>query len=77
MGVSAPGGMAETVIVPEARAVSLPDNLADDAATVLEPVAVALHLIEKIRDRPGGVLVLGAAPSELPPDCSCSWMVAR
>ena len=59
MGVSATGGMTEYVTVPEARAVPLPDNLADDTATVLEPVVVALHLIEKLKDRPGNALVIG------------------
>ena len=59
MGVSAPGGMTEHVIVPNARVVPLPDKVGDDAATVLEPVVVALHLIEKLKDRPGDALIIG------------------
>lgn len=59
MGVSAPGGMTEHITVPAARAIDLPDVLENQAATVLEPVAVALHLIDKLKDRPGGALVVG------------------
>lgn len=59
MGVSAPGGMAEHVIVPSSRAIALPETLDDAAATVLEPVAVGLHLLRKLEDRSGDVLVIG------------------
>lgn len=62
MGISAPGALAEWVAVPSSRAIFLPDEIDDEAATVLEPVAVALHLKEKMVDRPGAVLVIGGGP---------------
>ena len=62
MGISAPGGMTEYIAVPDARAVELPDKVGDEAATVLEPVAVALHMMDKLKDRPGDVLVIGGGP---------------
>ncbi len=60
LGISEPGCLAELVRIPAARAVPLPEALDDAAATVLEPVAVGLHLLEQIADRPGDALVLGA-----------------
>ncbi len=62
MGITAPGAFAQYVVAPSARAVPLPDSVDDATATVLEPVAVALHLEEQIADREGSVLVLGAGP---------------
>lgn len=62
MGISAPGAFQECIAVPSARAVRLPDAIDDRTATVLEPVVVALHLMEQIADRPGLVLVVGAGP---------------
>lgn len=62
MGISAPGGMAEYIVVPSRRAIALPESVDDDTATVLEPVVVALHLMEKISDRPGPALILGGGP---------------
>lgn len=62
MGMTAPGAFAERLVVPAARAVPLPAGLDDETATVLEPVAVGLHLLEVVADRPGPVLVIGGGP---------------
>jgi 2-desacetyl-2-hydroxyethyl bacteriochlorophyllide A dehydrogenase len=62
MGMTAEGAMAEQLVVPAARAVTLPTEVDDHASTVLEPIVVGLHLLEQIEDRPGPVLVLGGGP---------------
>ena len=62
LGMTAGGGFRERMVVPAARAVPLPAEIDDEAATALEPVAVALHLEEKLADRPGAVLVVGGGP---------------
>lgn len=62
MGMTAPGAFAEAVVVPARRAIPLPDSVSDATATVLEPVAVGLHLCEQIADRPGAALVIGGGP---------------
>jgi 2-desacetyl-2-hydroxyethyl bacteriochlorophyllide A dehydrogenase len=62
MGIDAPGAMSEFIIVSERRAIPLPEEMDDVSATILEPVAVALHLIEKISDRFGRTLIIGGGP---------------
>ncbi len=62
MGISAPGACAQFVVVPAARAVPIPPGVAPMQATCLEPLAVALHLRERIADTPGDVAVFGAGP---------------
>lgn len=62
LGISEPGAMAERVVVPAARAVPLPAAVDDPSATALEPVAVGLHLLEQVADRPGAALVIGGGP---------------
>jgi 2-desacetyl-2-hydroxyethyl bacteriochlorophyllide A dehydrogenase len=62
MGISAPGAMAELIAVAAARAVPLCADVDDATATALEPVAVALHLLEQVADRPGAALVIGGGP---------------
>ncbi|MFI5611930.1 zinc-binding dehydrogenase [Amycolatopsis sp. NPDC051903] len=48
LGMLGPGLLAEYVCVPARLAVPLPDEVSDLAATVLEPVAVALHLLKRV-----------------------------
>lgn len=61
MGISSPGGMAEYVQVPASSLVPLPGGLAVENACLVEPLAVAVHGINRARvtsrDR---VLVIGA-----------------
>jgi threonine dehydrogenase-like Zn-dependent dehydrogenase len=49
LGMTVPGAMADYIVVPATRLVPVPGELSDVDATVLEPVAVALHLLERIR----------------------------
>ncbi|SEP63964.1 L-gulonate 5-dehydrogenase [Streptomyces sp. yr375] len=48
LGMLGPGLLAEYVCVPARLLVPLPDAVSDLAATVLEPVAVALHLLARV-----------------------------
>jgi L-iditol 2-dehydrogenase len=57
------GSFAEYVVVPAARAHPVPDELSDDAAAMIEPLAVAVHAAAKAEIGPGTrVLVSGAGP---------------
>jgi len=62
-GVELPGGLQEYWTVPWERLLRVPDALDDDAAAMLEPLAVATHDVRraalKADDR---VLVLGGGP---------------
>lgn len=62
MGISEMGALRELVVVPEKRVIPLPKEIDDISATNLEPVAVALHLLEKISGRSGSALVIGGGP---------------
>lgn len=63
MGVLADGGMAEYVAVPAANLVELPTGLDIRVACLVEPLAVAVHGLDRarVRDR-DRVLVIGAGP---------------
>ena len=57
------GSFAEVVVVPATRAHPVPDSLSDDAAALIEPLAVALHATGKAGIGPGTrVLVSGGGP---------------
>jgi len=65
LGMSAPGLLAEGSIVPERSLVLLRDGVDARSASVLEPVAVALALLERVGEMvsPGGrALVVGGGP---------------
>lgn len=65
LGMTAPGLLAEGTIVPERSLVLLPDEVDARAASVLEPVAVALALLDRVGAlvAPGGrALVVGGGP---------------
>lgn len=47
MGMTAQGAMAEFLTVPEDRLIALPDTVSDRAGTVLEPIVVALRLLDR------------------------------
>jgi (R,R)-butanediol dehydrogenase/meso-butanediol dehydrogenase/diacetyl reductase len=60
-GLSTHGGMAEFVTVPVAMCVAVPDACSDARAVLAQPVAIALHAIDRADPPPGSeVLVLGA-----------------
>lgn len=64
LGIVARGGaFAETLAVPVACLVPVPDDVSDDAAVFAEPLAAALHVLDDIaapsRDAPTQAVVLG------------------
>lgn len=63
LGITAPGGMAESIVVPAETLVELPSGVPLSAGSLVEPLAVAHHGLERARvtttDR---VLVIGAGP---------------
>ncbi len=72
-GVSLDGGLADEVWVDPACARAIPAGLALDHACLVEPVAVALHGINRAGVEPGArVLVIGAGPIGL-----CTIAAAR
>lgn len=63
MGVLADGGMAEYVTVPATSLIELPSGLNIRSASLVEPLAVAVHGINRARIREGDrVLIIGAGP---------------
>ena len=58
-----PGGMAEYCQVWATHAYVLPDQISDEEATLLDPLAVAIHAVQLAQIEPGSdVLVLGSGP---------------
>ncbi len=65
LGVTGPGGFAETVVTPAGRCVSIGD-LDPAIAVFAEPAACAIHGMEILGARPGSTaLVLGSGPTGL------------
>jgi (R,R)-butanediol dehydrogenase/meso-butanediol dehydrogenase/diacetyl reductase len=63
IGLGSDGAMAELVRFPAYCAVSLPRGVSDVAGALLEPLAVALHALDRGAVRPGDtVAVLGFGP---------------
>jgi L-iditol 2-dehydrogenase/L-gulonate 5-dehydrogenase len=59
------GLLAEHVALPAARVVVIPPTVGEDAATVLEPVAIGFRIRAEIAARqisPGSALLIGAGP---------------
>jgi threonine dehydrogenase-like Zn-dependent dehydrogenase len=57
------GGMAEYAVVPERNLVPLPTGLDISAGSLVEPLAVAVHGLDRVRVRESDrVLVIGAGP---------------
>jgi (R,R)-butanediol dehydrogenase / meso-butanediol dehydrogenase / diacetyl reductase len=62
VGRELPGGFAERFAVPDRAAVEIGSSIADDVATLIEPLANAVHVTSRAI-RPGDdVLVIGAGP---------------
>lgn len=62
VGRDLPGGFAERSVVPAAAAVPVPDPLADDVGTLIEPTANAVHVTSRSIREGDRVVVLGAGP---------------
>src|SRR5262249_39686899 len=62
IGMNRQGGLAEQVCVPVRNVIPLPDGFPWERAAVVEPVAVVVHLFDRLlRGIPGRVAILGAA----------------
>jgi (R,R)-butanediol dehydrogenase / meso-butanediol dehydrogenase / diacetyl reductase len=60
LGLSAPGGLAEQVMSPASICVAVPDAVADEGAAMAQPLAVAIHALDRGGVGPGQtVAVLG------------------
>lgn len=65
LGVTGPGGFAETMIAPAAQCFAV-DDLEPDVAVFAEPTACAVHGMDVLELRPGSdVLLIGAGPTGL------------
>lgn len=62
IGVNRPGGFAEVVSVPRACLHPLPDDVSWAAATLVEPLANAVHAWTLVPALPDEVAVIGAGP---------------
>jgi (R,R)-butanediol dehydrogenase/meso-butanediol dehydrogenase/diacetyl reductase len=62
-GKNAPGSFAEFTVVDAANAMAVPDTVTRDQAALVEPLAVALKVVERAHFRTGDrLLILGAGP---------------
>lgn len=63
IGIDVDGAAAAQVVVPVANVTVLPEELPLDLAVLVEPVAVAVHMVERAGVRPGDrVVILGGGP---------------
>jgi threonine dehydrogenase-like Zn-dependent dehydrogenase len=63
LGVDAPGGMQEYWTVPADRLLQVPDAISDEAAPLIEPLAVATHDVSRADVKAGDtVVVFGGGP---------------
>jgi (R,R)-butanediol dehydrogenase / meso-butanediol dehydrogenase / diacetyl reductase len=63
LGVHAPGGMAEYIKVPLKKIHLLPDEITDEKAIIIEPLAVAVHVVNRSGLAIGEkVIVVGFGP---------------
>jgi (R,R)-butanediol dehydrogenase/meso-butanediol dehydrogenase/diacetyl reductase len=60
-GLQADGGMAEAITVPAQMCVAVPETCSDDDAVLAQPVAIAMHAVQRSRAIAGeSVAVIGA-----------------
>jgi (R,R)-butanediol dehydrogenase / meso-butanediol dehydrogenase / diacetyl reductase len=63
LGVHAPGGMAEYVKVPLNKLHLIPDEITDEKAIIIEPLAVAVHVVNRSGlDIGNNVMIVGCGP---------------
>ena len=62
VGRELPGGFAERFTVPEGAAVDIGADVPDEAATLVEPVANAIHVTSRAVHPEDDLLVIGAGP---------------
>jgi threonine dehydrogenase-like Zn-dependent dehydrogenase len=61
VGLQADGGLAERVVVPAATCARVPDACSDDAAALAQPMAVAVHALNRGAAGPEATLVVHGA----------------
>jgi len=61
VGLQADGGLAERVVVPADTCASVPDACSDDAAALAQPMAVAVHALDRGAVAPSATLVVHVA----------------
>lgn len=63
LGIDADGGFAEYVKAQPDQLFAVPDSVSDEAAALIEPLSVAVHVVRRSGFRPGDTaLVLGGGP---------------
>jgi L-iditol 2-dehydrogenase len=62
MGMDFPGAFAESFTIDAARLLPIPENLPDTTGTLVEPLANAVHSVERAVHEGDEVLVIGAGP---------------
>jgi 2-desacetyl-2-hydroxyethyl bacteriochlorophyllide A dehydrogenase len=73
IGLTCAGVLAEFVAVPAASLLPLPDGVTLDDAAFLEPMATAVHTLDRVRPRPGTTAaIVGPGPLGL-----VHWQVLR
>jgi L-iditol 2-dehydrogenase len=63
IGLTRAGVLAEFVVVPTASLLPLPDNVTLESAAFLEPLATAVHTLERVKPSPGtAAAIVGPGP---------------
>jgi threonine dehydrogenase-like Zn-dependent dehydrogenase len=63
VGLTCPGLLAEQVVVPTASLLPLPDEVTWESAAFLEPLATAVHTLERLKPAPGtSAAIIGPGP---------------
>jgi 2-desacetyl-2-hydroxyethyl bacteriochlorophyllide A dehydrogenase len=63
IGLTRAGALAEYVVLPATSLLPLPDSMTLDSAAMLEPLATAVHTMERVRVTPGtSAAVIGPGP---------------
>jgi 2-desacetyl-2-hydroxyethyl bacteriochlorophyllide A dehydrogenase len=63
IGLTRPGALAEFVVLPTASLLPLPDSVTLESAAFLEPLATAVHSMERARPAPGtSAAIVGPGP---------------
>ena len=62
MGMSFPGAFAEAFTIPATQVLAVPERLEDEPGALSEPLANAVHTVERSVSADDDVLVIGAGP---------------
>jgi L-iditol 2-dehydrogenase len=65
LGLTAPGTFASYLTLPKENLHVLPDSVSDEAGTVLEPITVGLHTVERLKQvvtTTAPLIVVGGGP---------------